>query len=262
MNRTTRTRAATGRDAPSQADIATSLIRESILDLSTPPGMWLDEKELLRRFRLGRTPAREALNRLAAEGLVAIQRSRGTFVPPIDVPSIRQFFDAYAASERLTGFFCRTRDPTLADDLERLQATYEATAASLRWVDTTRVNAAIHLRIADATGNRYIQDFAARLHNQARRVSFFIYRMEAERPAEREARQRHVNADHHAIVAAVRRHDNDALVDVLTRHVVLFHDRIMLALAGLQGMSAPQPIRFEETPRRKSLALRGARSGR
>ena len=106
-----RTARSNGQDTPTQADIATNMIRESILDLSMGPGMRLDDKVLLRRFKVGRTPAREAMNRLASEGLVEIQPNRGAFVLPLDIPLIQQFFDAYAASERLNGFFCQTQEP-------------------------------------------------------------------------------------------------------------------------------------------------------
>ena len=248
-----RTARSNGQDTPTQADIATNMIRESILDLSMGPGIRLDDKVLLRRFKVGRTPAREAMNRLASEGLVEIQPNRGAFVLPLDIPLLQQFFDAYAASERLNGFFCQTQEPGLITDIERLQLNYEATVAARQWLDTTRVNAALHLRIAEATRNRYIADLAARLHNQARRVSFFIYRMEAEDGQALDEHQRRINVDHHDIVSALRRNDNAALVEVLTRHVQLFHARIMRVLGATKGVNAPDPVRFG------SAALRDAR---
>jgi DNA-binding GntR family transcriptional regulator len=231
-------------DTQSQTDIATASIRESILDLSLSPGTRLDDKVLLRRFGVGRTPAREALNRLVSEGLVEMLRNRGAFVRPLDIETIQQFFDAYAASERLNGFFCRTEEPGLVDELTRLQARYERTAASRRWLDVTRVNTQLHLRIAASTGNQYILDFAARLQNQGRRISFFIYRMEAENRRALDRHQGRINVDHAEAIAAIRRNDNAGLVDVLTRHVGLFHERIMRVLGATRGLQAPLPVRL------------------
>ncbi|MBM3523389.1 MAG: FCD domain-containing protein, partial [Alphaproteobacteria bacterium] len=104
--------------------------------------------------------------------------------------------------------------------------------------------AGMHLRIAASTGNQYIQDFATRLHNQARRVSYFIYRMEIEDRRALDAHQSRINGDHAAIIKAIRRHDNAGLVDLLTRHVGLFHERIMRVLGTTKGAQAPLPVRF------------------
>lgn len=227
-----------------QTDIAAAAIRESILDLSLSPGTRLDDKALLGRFGVGRTPAREALNRLVSEGLVEIEHNRGAFVRPLDIETIQQFFDAYAASERLNGFFCRTREPGLAEDLDRHQERYRKVVAARDWLEVTRVNAALHLRIAAATQNQYVIDFATRLQNQARRVSYFIYRMEHDNGRTLEQHQTRVNRDHGDIVATVRRHDNAALVEILTRHVGLFHERIVRVLKATRGLDAPLPVRF------------------
>jgi len=58
------------KDSASLADLATSELRNKILDLSLTPSEHLEERMLLERFPFGRTPIREALNRLMAEGLV------------------------------------------------------------------------------------------------------------------------------------------------------------------------------------------------
>ena len=69
----------------SLTEVAVETIRDRILDLTLRPGLRIDEKLLMERFRLSRTPAREALNRLMAEGLVEMQANKGTFVRPLDV---------------------------------------------------------------------------------------------------------------------------------------------------------------------------------
>ena len=64
----------------SQTDAAVDLIRSKIIDMSLQPGSRLDEPLLRNHFKLGRTPAREAINRLVAEGLVNISPKSGRHV--------------------------------------------------------------------------------------------------------------------------------------------------------------------------------------
>src|SRR6202048_623975 len=70
----------------SQTDAALDLIRSRIVDMSLEPGSRIDERLLVDRFKLGRTPAREAINRLVAEGFVNIVPQRGgTYVCKLDL---------------------------------------------------------------------------------------------------------------------------------------------------------------------------------
>ena len=57
-------------DSASLADLATNMLRNKILDLSLAPSEHLEDRILLEKFSFGRTPLREALNRLMSEGLV------------------------------------------------------------------------------------------------------------------------------------------------------------------------------------------------
>ena len=68
-------------------------LRRAILSLSVPPGENLEEKELVLRFGISRTPVREALIRLAADGLVVLLPNRGARVAAIDLGDFDLFQD-------------------------------------------------------------------------------------------------------------------------------------------------------------------------
>ena len=74
MQRTTTTRAPS---FETLTDAAVDTIRNRILDMTLVPGSRIDAPLLMKQFKLSRTPAREALNRLAAEGLVVLHANRG-----------------------------------------------------------------------------------------------------------------------------------------------------------------------------------------
>jgi DNA-binding GntR family transcriptional regulator len=244
--------------ASSHTDSAISIIRNRILDLTLPPGTRIDDRILMERFGMGRTPAREAFNRLATEGLIVIQRNKGAFVRPMDIEQIRQFFDAYIASERVIGFYCRI-DAALADDLQAIEERYQKAYGKHQFLEMTQLNARFHGRLAVATHNEYIAEHALRLYNHARRLSWFVSNLEKDYIRDLQNTQDLIKADHEDIIATLRQGDNTALVDLLTRHSSMFHDRVMRVVAETRGASSPLPVRLTEDKTPRAARLRSAR---
>jgi DNA-binding GntR family transcriptional regulator len=81
------------------ADRAYLAIRGLIVSLELPPGAVIDERELMQRLGLGRTPVREALRRLAQEQLVEVFPRRGSFVTRVDVRDLSRISEVRAALE-------------------------------------------------------------------------------------------------------------------------------------------------------------------
>ena len=81
------------------ADRAYITIRGLIVSLELPPGAVIDERELMQRLGLGRTPVREALRRLAQEQLVEVFPRRGMFVTRVDVRDLARISEVRAALE-------------------------------------------------------------------------------------------------------------------------------------------------------------------
>ncbi|QQM33118.1 GntR family transcriptional regulator (plasmid) [Martelella lutilitoris] len=102
-------------------------LRSEILTLSIAPKVRLSEKDLSDRLGLSRTPVREALIRLAEEGLVDILPQRGTFVSPIRINQVKE---AQFIREALETAIARRAAETVTDELmiqlDRLIAQQEA----------------------------------------------------------------------------------------------------------------------------------------
>jgi DNA-binding GntR family transcriptional regulator len=81
------------------ADRAYVAIRGLIVSLELPPGAVIDERELMRRVGLGRTPVREALRKLAQEQLVEVFPRRGMFVTGVDVRDLARISEVRTALE-------------------------------------------------------------------------------------------------------------------------------------------------------------------
>jgi DNA-binding GntR family transcriptional regulator len=152
------------------------ILREEILDLALAPGSIVDEVQLADRFGLSRTPIREALVRLAGEGLIVTLPNRSTMVAPIDFANLAAFFDALVLMYRVTTrLAAEHRSPS---DLVRLQAMQQAFAKTVHAGDDLAMIAAnrdFHAAIAEAGRNPYYIALFSRLLDEGRRILRMYY---------------------------------------------------------------------------------------
>jgi DNA-binding GntR family transcriptional regulator len=207
-----------GRKA-SQTETALDLIRSKIIDLSLAPGTKLDEPLLVKEFKLGRTPAREAINRLVAEGLASIFPNRGgTFVRGLDLPEIGEVLMAYQLVETVLAQLCRFDDPDLVSDLENIQSRYVKEVRDKSFLGITSVNEEFHLRMHRSIGNGFFYEFALSTHRHVRRLLVLLYKTEMTEKNLLESQLKINMGEHERIIDAIRRADRTALNAVLPEH--------------------------------------------
>jgi len=118
------------------SDRAYSALREQILDGDLAPGTVLGEVEQAARLGVSRTPLREALARLASDGLVSPHSGRGVVVTEVSVDRVAELFEVRAAlEEQAARLAARRRDPAV---FERLQAELRLAPALLENGDPAR----------------------------------------------------------------------------------------------------------------------------
>jgi DNA-binding GntR family transcriptional regulator len=196
----------------SQTDNAVDLIRSRIIDLSLKPGTKLDEPLLVKQFKLGRTPAREAINRLVAEGLASIFPNRGgTFVRELDLSEIDEVLMAYQLVETVLAQLLQFEDPGLVSDLERIQARYIGEVRAKSFLGITSVNEEFHLRMHRSIGNGFFYEFAHSTHRHVRRLLVLLYKMEMKEKNLLETQLKINLGEHDGIIDAIRRGDRAAL---------------------------------------------------
>ena len=222
------------KESTSLADLATTALRNKILDLSLTPSEHLEERMLLEKFPFGRTPIREALNRLMAEGLVETKNGRGAYVASMSIWHTHQLLEAYVIIEKVVASLINFTDKNLVLDLKEIQKNYEIVGESANILAITESNSNFHSRLAESTGNRFIVAQAADLHNLARRLSYFIYRSEQE-VSKFSAQLERINRQHHEIIAFIEQKNRSELVSLLTEHAVLFRLRLSAVISGGNG---------------------------
>lgn len=217
------------------ADKAAAQLRKGILDLSLEPGLRLDERVLDNRFGISRTPAREALNRLAAEGLIKLESNFGFFVLPLDLSEIKSFFDAYFVEEKAIACFCDFDDLNLAEDLIDINKRH---AAAQRKVDPDAIqstNTRFHLRIAEACHNDHLLDFSRQMQNHSQRLTYYIYRIERRMRLDLREEHRLIQHQHTEIVDAISARNRKQLDSAITEHAKQFHARVTRIISHSDG---------------------------
>src|SRR5690625_1562354 len=148
-------------------------LRDRIVTLALPPGSLVNERELAEELGLGRTPIRDALRRLADDGLVEVYPRRGIYVGPIDVG------DLGAISEirvELEGFVARLaaqrHQPSDRHHLEALRAELASPSAALAQLAFIHLDQRIHRLIYRLARNPLLEVSLDRYYVLALRLWF------------------------------------------------------------------------------------------
>lgn len=152
------------------------ILKDDILNLIMAPGSPIDEVQLSERMGTSRTPVREALVRLAAEGLVVTLPTRSTMVTPIDFLNLKSFFDAitlmYRVTTRNAAEMHRESDLVV---IREYQARYAAAVDNQDAIAMIAINREFHAAIAEAGRNSYYTSLFCRLLDDGRRLLRLYY---------------------------------------------------------------------------------------
>lgn len=158
-------------------------IEEAIVTLSLKPGEVVSEAQLSTRSGFGRTPVREALQRLARERLVRILPRRGIVVAAVDIREQLRLLEVRREIERLTARAAARRAD--AQQRARLGAIAEAMVQAAATNDETgflRLDRELNLLLLEAAHNEFAAAAMALMHGLSRRFWFIHWRRSAGLP--------------------------------------------------------------------------------
>lgn len=143
------------------ARIETALL-DDIAAGQLEPGERLDETRLAERFGVSRTPVREALSRLTAQGVLVSGEKRGARVAQYSRAELGQMFEAMQEIESVCARLANQRLTLLArSEIEAAQAECAAAAEANDRLGYIKANEALHMSIYRATENPYIFELAS-----------------------------------------------------------------------------------------------------
>lgn len=197
---------------PTRSAAAYQKLRQRILDGSLPGGTLLVEATLVREFGISRTPIREALHRLEAEGMLAALPRGGYSVVALTNKDLHDFYQIRAALEGLAAETAAHR--VTRTDIARLEDLYDEMAAALdqdREDDLARLNREFHQAIALASGNSQLHYMLDNL-----KAVFERFRTGA---VSNDERRRQAHHEHGELIEALRARDAATARRLAEQHV-------------------------------------------
>jgi DNA-binding GntR family transcriptional regulator len=218
------------RPAPPAAlhEQVTQRLREMLVESRIPPGAKLNERELSEVLKVSRTPLREAIKRLAAEGLVELLPNRGAIALELSEADVRHTFEVMAGLEAQSGELAAERitDAELAE-IKALH--YEMLAAFTRrdLPAYYRLNSAIHAAINTAARNPVLSATYRQVNARLLALRF--------KSNQDESKWQAAVQEHEDMITALSRRDPVALRTLLVRHLLNKRDVVMAQLAARQS---------------------------
>jgi DNA-binding GntR family transcriptional regulator len=209
-------------------------LREMLIEGRIEPGAKLNERELALRLQVSRTPLREAIKLLGAEGLVDLIPNRGAVAVKLTETDVLQAFEMLAGLEAMSGELAAQR--ISAAQLAELKALHYEMLACFERGDLSgyyRLNARIHIAINDAAGNPLLTKTYREINSRVQALRF--------RTNQNRTKWRQAVMEHEDMLQALETHDAAAMRRILTEHLLHKRDTVVELLRNGEVYSLRHP---------------------
>lgn len=217
-----RRKAGARRDIPLR-DQAFEKIRKRIICLDYAPGQYLSEAQVSKELGLGRTPVRQAFDRLMLMNMISILPRKGVMVSPVSLDEIDQIIEVRLVNE--THCTALAAERATAEDIEEMEDILAEAEIASEARDRERLmelDKEFHRIIARAARNKVLGDLLANLHDRSLRFWFISLGDEAHLKC--------VGAEHKAIYEKIRDRDPEAAATAAREHITSFRANIMKSI--------------------------------
>ena len=189
------------------------LLRQRIFNRELEPGSWIDELKIAQDYGISRTPLREALKVLAAEGLVTMKVRRGAYVTEVSDKDLRDVYHLLSLLESDAAGVVATQ--ATAAQLTELQSLHAALEAAVQpdQVDRDRffeLNEAFHMRLLEIANNRWRDQMVTDLRK--------VMKLNRHNSLLKSGRIKESLAEHRAIMAALTSRNSEATAQRMREH--------------------------------------------
>lgn len=200
-------------------DQVASAIRDLIIEGSLEPGSRIDEVQLLEELGVSRTPFREALRTLAAEGLVIVRPSKGSIVRKLTPEDVFSMLEVLGSLEKLAGELACERASD--KEIETIVQLHERMMESYRTQDRMpyyKMNQEFHTRLAELSKNETLQEMQSNIQARLKRIRYI-----GSQTSESWAG---AVADHEEMILALKDKDGKRLGRAMVSHLKKTWDRV------------------------------------
>ena len=200
-------------------------IKHKIVSLQLEPGAVIDEAALIAELGLGRTPIREALQRLALEKLVDIVPRRGMFVTEIGITDLQRLFEVRMVLESMAARLAAQRGhPEHWRRMEAALGGIDRNQAEMDNEVLITIDEACHLIMYEAADNEFLLDTLSGMYALSLRLWYYSLA--------KIGRMRSTVLEHGDILEALRAGEADRAAGLLEEHIDSFQQEIMSVMLG------------------------------
>lgn len=202
-------------------------IKHRIVSLELEPGAVIDEAALIDELGLGRTPIREALQRLALEKLVDIVPRRGMFVTEIGLTDLQRLFELRMVLESMAARLAAQRGRP--DHWRRMEAVLGRLEDAESQMDNEvliAIDEACHEIMYEAADNEFLYDALSGMYALSLRLWYYSLA--------KIGRMRSTVLEHRDILLALKNGDADRAAALLRQHINTFQNEIQSVMLGTE----------------------------
>jgi DNA-binding GntR family transcriptional regulator len=195
-------------------------LRRLILTLELEPGLAVSESTLMQRYGWGRTPLREAFQRLAEQSLLQIIPRQGAVVTALSVFDFVEMMDAMSlVIGPAAALACKRLSEQDLAQLDTVAAKAETSAASGDFATLADLDYEFHRILALATGNRYLSNYLLHLHQVATRFNYAAWK--------RDGSAHDSIREHEQIISTLRKREPTQARAVMLQHIEGARQRVI-----------------------------------
>jgi DNA-binding GntR family transcriptional regulator len=185
------------------------LLRQRIYKRELEPGSWIDELKIAEEYGISRTPLREALKVLAAEGLVTMKVRRGAYVTEVSEKDLRDVYHLLSLLESdAAGVVAERATDAELKDLQALHKELEGAVGNRD--KFFAINERFHMRLLEIAGNRWRDQMVADLRK--------VMKLNRQNSLLKSGRVRESMLEHRAIMEALAYRDAAGAVKRMQEH--------------------------------------------
>jgi DNA-binding GntR family transcriptional regulator len=204
-------------------------IKHKIVSLQLEPGAVIDEAALIEELALGRTPIREALQRLALEKLVDIVPRRGMFVTEIGITDLQRLFEVRMVLEGMAARLAAQRGrPEHWARMEAALSRLDDGAAEMDNEVLIAIDGACHEIMYEAADNEFLYDTLTGMYSLSLRLWYYSLA--------KIGKMRSTVLEHRDILQALRAGDAQRAATLLEAHINAFQQEIQSVMLGTAVM--------------------------
>ena len=219
-------------NSPSLHEAIFQKLRSLLVEGAIAPGSKLNERELAERLHVSRTPIREAIRRLAADGLVELIANRGAIAIQLSLADVIHTFDVIAQLEGYSGeLAAKNISNATLSELEALQYEMMASYARRDLSSYYKLNLGIHHLINQAANNPVLSQLFTQVNARIEALRF--------RSNQNGVKWEKAVEEHQEMIDALKARDSERMRKVMIQHVMNKRDVVIELLNSEANATAP-----------------------